>query len=75
MYYLRQVSEEINPQLLSCLQLPSSLYATPLSSRDLIMADSLAMRTEPLCVWDGLKTGTSPVFKRKGVSEGMNEGG
>lgn len=51
----------------STLLLPSAaLYTTPLSSRDLIMEDSLAMRTEPVCVWDGLKRGTSPMCKTKG---------
>lgn len=56
--------------LISSAALLSSLFVTPLFSRDLIMADSLAMRTDPICLWDGLKTGTSPVCKRKGVSGG-----
>lgn len=65
-----RVRKEINPQLRSSLLLPSAaLYTTPLSSRDLIMAGSLAMRTEPICVCEGLKRGTNPMCKRRRVSE------
>lgn len=62
--YLEQGREEQTP---STLLLPSAaLHTAPLASGDLIMEDSPAMRTEPVCVWDGLKRGTSPMCRTKG---------
>lgn len=37
---------------------PAALYTTLLSSGDLVMEDSLALRTEPISVCDRLKSGT-----------------
>lgn len=32
------------------------------------------LRTEPICLWDGLKRGTSPMWKRKGERAGWDKG-
>lgn len=65
-----QVRKAIDPELFSSILLPLSSHYPPL----LQGSHYGRLRTEPICLWDGLKRGTSPVWKRKGERVGWDKG-